>query len=339
MEKLISSRCNLQSVPESYILPPERRPGELIVPLCNTIPVIDLHGEFGCNRSELIQQIIKSSQEFGFFQLVNHGVSVELMRDVLIVAKKFFELPAEDKASLYSEDPKQCCRLYTSIDYATEKVHFWRDNLRHPCHPLKDHLHHWPQKPTQYREVVGRYSVEVRKLSFWLLDLIRDGLGLESGYFRDNLSQVQLMALNHYPPCPDPSLTLGLPKHSDVNLITLLNQQDVLGLQVLKDEKWLAVEPLPNAFVVNIGLMLQIISNGKLKSADHRVVTNTSVTRTTVASFIHPSSDSHIEPAKVLVSKRSPPLYRAFIYKDFVITYRVHTHEGKPPLEHLELPS
>ena len=65
------------------------------------------------------------------------------------------------------------------------------------------------------------------------------------------------MSIGHYPPCPDPSLTLGLPKHSDINLITLL-LQEMEGLQVLKDGQWLAIKPLPNAFVVNIGHTLQV---------------------------------------------------------------------------------
>jgi isopenicillin N synthase-like dioxygenase len=113
--------------------------------------------------------------------------------------------------------------------------------------------------PLNYdREVIGSYSAGVRKLSLWILDLIGEGLGLESGYFRDELSQVQFISVNHYPPCPDPSLTLGLPKHCDPNLITLVLQGKVQGLQVLKDGQWLAVEPLPNAFVVNIGYMLQV---------------------------------------------------------------------------------
>lgn len=60
-------------------------------------------------------------------QLTNHGVSKKLMSNVLEVAEEFFELPVEDKASIYSEDPKRSCRLYTSIDYDKEKVHFWRD--------------------------------------------------------------------------------------------------------------------------------------------------------------------------------------------------------------------
>lgn len=89
------------------------------------------------------------------------------------------------------------------------------------------------------------------------IGLICEGLGLEGGYFKTGgLSEVQLMTLNHYPPCPQPSLTLGLPEHADVNLITLLNQGQVLGLQVLKGTyQWLAIEPLPNGFVINIGYM------------------------------------------------------------------------------------
>ncbi|CAK9140639.1 unnamed protein product [Ilex paraguariensis] len=337
MEKLISIRSNIQTVPESYVLPPDRRPGKQDVPLCKTIPVIDLKGEHAHDKAELIQKIIKASQEFGFFQVINHGVPEELMRNALMVGAEFFDMPAEEKASFYSEDPKKSCRLYTSIDYVREKVHFWRDTFRHPCHPLEDHVKDWPEKPARYREVVGSYAVEVRKLGMWLLDLICEGIGLKPGYLGSGLSQVQLMALNHYPPCPDPSLTLGLPKHSDVNLITLLNQGEVNGLQVLKDERWLAVEPVTNVFVVNIGHMLQIISNGKLRSADHRVVTNTSVARTTVASFIFPSSDSLVEPARPLTNKGSPPRYKAFICKDFVSTYIADTHEGKPPLERYEL--
>ncbi|KAJ1417500.1 Oxoglutarate/iron-dependent dioxygenase [Sesbania bispinosa] len=110
-----------------------------------------------------------------------------------------------------------------------------------------------------FRDVMGSYSVKVRKLSLQLLDLICKGLGLDSGYFSDELSNVQLIAINHYPTCPDPSLTLGLPKHSYVNLITLLFQDDEMhGLQVWKDGQWFAVEPLPNALVVNIGHMLQV---------------------------------------------------------------------------------
>ncbi|XP_052169978.1 protein DOWNY MILDEW RESISTANCE 6-like [Diospyros lotus] len=341
MEKLISNSCNFLSVPESYVLPPEIRPGELPAPPCTAIPVVDLR-RVGGGRKDLIQQIIWASEEFGFFQLTGHGVSEELMHRVLTVSKEFFELPAEEKARFYSEDPQRSCRLYTSINFSKEKVHFWRDKLQHSCHPLEDHIQQWPENPASYREVVGNYSVEMRRLSLWLLDLIGQGLGLEPGFFRGcgALCRVQKIAVNHYPRCPDPSLTLGLAKHCDASLITLLNQGTVAGLQVLKDEQWFTIEPLPNALVVNIGYMLQIISNGKLKSAEHRVVTNTDTARTTVASFIDPSYDSHIEPAKgLLVKESSPQLYKAFTYRDFVSSYVVDVYDGKPPLDRYMLQS
>ncbi|KAL7172570.1 hypothetical protein ACSBR2_032124 [Camellia fascicularis] len=69
------------------------------------------------------------------------------------VAKELFELPADDNASLYSEDPKKSCRLYMSIDCVHEKVLFWRDTLRFHCHPLDDYVEDWPRNPARYRYV------------------------------------------------------------------------------------------------------------------------------------------------------------------------------------------
>ncbi|XP_059663747.1 hyoscyamine 6-dioxygenase-like [Cornus florida] len=339
MEKLVSNwYSTVQSLPESYVLPPDQRPGKLIVPLCKTIPVIDLGKAVGHDQSNIVQQILDASQEFGFFQVINHGVSENLMEDTRSLFKDFFNMPDEDKAIFYSEDSSKGCRLYTSsFNDAKIKVQYWRDNLRHPCHPLEECMQLWPQKPTRYREVVGKYSVEVRELSLRILRLICEGLGLQPGYFGDELTKFQLLTVNHYPPCPDPSLTLGLPKHCDPNLITILLQGDVYGLQVFKDVQWIGIEPLPNAFVVNIGHQLQIISNGKLKSAEHRAVTNSKEARTTIVTLINPSFDSVIESAEDLVSECNPPLYRAFQYREFLQTYSASGGDTKTALEPYKL--
>ncbi|KAF5937487.1 hypothetical protein HYC85_024993 [Camellia sinensis] len=74
----------------------------------------------------------------------------------------------------------------------------------------------------------------MRKLSFRILDLICEGLGVEAGYFADELSKIQGLAANHYPSCPNPSLVLGLGGHCDPNLLAIL-QQEVYGLQIFKD--------------------------------------------------------------------------------------------------------
>ncbi|KAL8089156.1 protein DOWNY MILDEW RESISTANCE 6-like [Apium graveolens] len=322
MEKLVSSWSSGHIIPEDYIFPLEKRPGEkFAIPVCKAIPVIDL-GKASHDRKDIIQQIINASQKFGFFQVINHGVSGALVDETMSVVKEFFNMADAEKASVYSDDHTKSCRLHTSSpNYDTEKSHFWRDYLRHPCHPLEEYIHLWPENPTTYRDIVGRYSVEVRNLSLRILELIGEGLGLEPGYFEGELSNELLMSTNYYPPCPDPSLSLGLPKHSDPNLITLLLQADIDGLQVYIDNQWLGVEPLPNAFVVNIGHQLQIVSNEKFRSAEHRAVTNSREARTTIASFISPSNSCIIEPAKAHINEGNPALYRAFQYQEFLKSY------------------
>ncbi|XVF71988.1 hypothetical protein PTKIN_Ptkin12aG0084800 [Pterospermum kingtungense] len=339
MEKLVSSWCNGETLPESYIFPPETRPGNVTVPSCKTIPVIDLSKVEAKNRNHIIQQILKASEEFGFFQVVNHGIPENVMKESMDVFKEFFQMPEEEKAKFYSEDPKKASRLLTSsVNYDWEKVHLWRDNLRHPCYPLEECIKHWPEKPTRYREVVAKCSIESKKLALRILELISEGLGLESGYLGNKLSEALGIAVNHYPPCPDPSLTLGISKHCDPNLITILHQEDVSGLQVYKDGEWIGVEPLPNAIVVNIGNQLQIISNNKLKSAEHRVVTNSTVARTSAAFFIGPSDDCVIAPAKSLIDHAcNPPLFRAFEYKEFAHAYFSNMGNNELALEPFKL--
>lgn len=111
---------------------------------------------------------------------------------------------------------------------------------------------------TNFREVVSAYSVETKKLITKISDVISEGLGFEKGYLGGELSKVQLLSVNYYPPCPDPNLALGMHSHCDPNLFTVLYQGNVYGLQILKDGKWTGVEPLPNAFVVFIGCQLQV---------------------------------------------------------------------------------
>ncbi|KAJ6306516.1 hypothetical protein OIU78_021769 [Salix suchowensis] len=248
--------------------------------------------------------------------------------------------PAEDKAIFYIEDArsKKYCKLYpSSLIYATEDVHLWRDNLKHDCHPLEKCIQDWPEKPTRYRQVVGSYATEVTKMVPRILELIGEGLGLESGYFEGKLGEVTSLSVNHYPPCPDPSLTLGLSKHCDPNLITILLQDDVCGLQIFKDNEWIGVDPVPNAFVVNIGYQLQIMSNNKLKSVEHRAVTNSRTARTSAAFFFTPRDDIMIEPAEVFVNASNPPVFRAFQYIEFLRNYMTETDINDDALEHFKL--
>ncbi|KAJ7977258.1 hyoscyamine 6-dioxygenase-like [Quillaja saponaria] len=332
MAKLVSSWYNdVKIFPENYIFPLESRPGNITVPLASSIPVIDLSE---ANRTNTIQKILKAGEEFGFFQVINHGVSENSVNKAMKVFKEFFKMQAEDKESLYSEDNSKICRVYTSTaSYATEEFHRWRDNLRHQCHPLEQYQIFWPEKPIRYQEYVRECSIEVKQLASRILELISEGLGIRSGYFDGELSESLLLSVNHYPPCPEPSLTWGASKHCDPGLITILIQDEIYGLQVLKNGEWIGVKPIANAFVVNVGYQLQIISNGKLKSVLHQVVANSSHARTSAAFFLQPLEDGIVEPAKALTHASNPPIYKSFKYKEFLSYYLSKNGDPEVALE------
>lgn len=109
------------------------------------------------------------------------------------------------------------------------------------------------------RQVVARYIEGMRRVSLRILEVICEGLGLEKGYLGE-MSQVQFLTASNYPACPDPTLTLGVLPHFDHSLITILFQ-NVQGLQVMLKGKWMGVEVVPNAFVVNIGTQIQVTFN------------------------------------------------------------------------------
>ncbi|KAG6394976.1 hypothetical protein SASPL_145567 [Salvia splendens] len=311
METLMSNWLNpVENTPEKYIFPANQRPGSQPFPVMNDIPLIDLQHP---NPQHIIHQIIDACQRFGIFQVINHGIPGSLMEDTMAVMKGFFAGPAEHKASLYSTDLTKKCRIYSStLNYDSEEVHYWRDNLTHHCYPLHDHIHLWPHHPPTYRQVVGAYAVETRKLMVRILETICEGLGLKPDYLEGEMTKTQLLSVNHHIPCPDPSLTLGMPQHTDPNLITILQQCSVPGLQVFRHHQWMDVPSDPTAFLVVPGLQLKVMSNGRFWSPIHRVMTHREEARTTIGTFLIPSNEIVIEPAG-----DSPAAYRGFTYAEF----------------------
>ncbi|XP_071690339.1 hyoscyamine 6-dioxygenase-like [Rutidosis leptorrhynchoides] len=305
---------DVENVPDAYIFPKKDRPHNLDLPVCNSIPVIDLSKATN-GHIQPVEAIITASQEFGFFQVINHGIPKTTVIDAASVVKEFFDMPAKDKSGINAH--KKGYVYANSTDYAKDGVHLWRENLKHPCHHLRECIRLWPDKPIRYKETIAAYLQEIDKLSSKLLEMICEGLGLELGYFK-GMSEVQLLVANFYPRCPDPSLTLGLLPHQDPSLITVLYQDNSTGLQFMKDGQWINVSAIPNSFVVNIGNQLEIISNGKLKSNKHRVVTSTNETRRSIATLVNPTPDCIIEPAKTLVNELEPSRYTASQYNEFV---------------------
>ncbi|KAL3742802.1 hypothetical protein ACJRO7_018158 [Eucalyptus globulus] len=317
---LIDRVPGINRVPNSYIRPQADRPNltEVEASDASTIPLIDLQGLFGPNRDDIIRQIGKACQRDGFFQIKNHGIPEEVVQAIMNIAGEFFRLPESERLKNYSDDPSKSTRLSTSFNIKTEKVSNWRDFLRLHCYPLEEYMHEWPTNPPSFRKEVGEYCTRVRELALKLLEAISESLGLEREYISKNLGKHgQHMAMNYYPPCPQPELTYGLPGHTDQNLITILLQDDVPGLQVLRDGKWIAVNPIPNTFIVNIGDQMQVISNDKYKSILHRAVVNCDRERISIPTFYCPSPEALIGPAQGLIDHDNPAVYRSFTYEEY----------------------
>lgn len=113
---------------------------------------------------------------------------------------------------------------------------------------------------------MGAYATALKDLGSRVLGCISQGIGLEKDYFACELSEDNILTVNHYPPSPNPSLTLGLTKHTDPNLITILQAVpvEVPGLELIKEEKWLSFGTAPDAFMVFVGNQLEVISLLKL---------------------------------------------------------------------------
>nr|GMD58530.1 protein DOWNY MILDEW RESISTANCE 6 [Ipomoea batatas] len=146
--RLLFSGTPYSTLPHKYIRPESERPKLSEVATCDDVPVIDL----GCgDRSLIVRQIGDACRHYGFFQVINHGVSKKVIDDMLKVAHDFFNLSVEEKMKLYSDDPSKTMRLSTSFNVKKETVHNWRDYLRLHCYPLEKYAPEWPSNPPALR--------------------------------------------------------------------------------------------------------------------------------------------------------------------------------------------
>ncbi|KAA8534067.1 hypothetical protein F0562_031740 [Nyssa sinensis] len=331
-------------VPDRYIKPPPERP---LISSDNSdinIPLIDLGGFFGDEylRATTLTQISEACREWGFFQVVNHGVRPELMDGAREVWRQFFHLPFESK-QVYANAPKTYEGYGSRLGVQKGAILDWSDYyfLHYlPC-SLKDH-HKWPALPVSLREVIEEYSEQVVKLCGVLMKVLSLNLGLREEYLQNAFGGTNIGAclrVNFYPKCPQPDLTLGLSSHSDPGGMTLLlPDQRVAGLQVRRGNNWITVKPARHAFIVNIGDQIQVLSNAIYKSVEHRVIVNSNKERVSLAFFYNPRSDLPIEPAKELVTPDKPALYPAMTFDEYRLFIRLKGPQGKSQVESLKSP-
>ncbi|KAI3849244.1 hypothetical protein MKX03_001643 [Papaver bracteatum] len=154
-------------------------------------------------------------------------------------------------------------------------------------------------------------------------------------FFENGIQEVRI---NYYPPCPQPENVIGLTPHSDPGGLTILLQlNEVHGLQIRKEKIWVPIIPLPNAFVVNIGDSLEILSNGIYRSVEHRAMVNSTKERLSVATFNNLRADREIGPILDLITPETPALFRTTGYEDYFKKFFSRKLEGKSFLDSLRI--
>ncbi|CAL5206711.1 unnamed protein product [Lathyrus oleraceus] len=319
----------IKTIPSFFIHPPETlsdlAPGSGPEPEIPTIDLSAIHD----SRAAVVDQIRSAAGSVGFFQVINHGVSRELLRSVIGAIKAFHEQPAEVKGQVYRRQIGTGVSYISNLDLFTSKAASWRDTLQIRTGPIAVEE---KEIPEVCRKEVMEWDREVVRVGDILLGLLSEGLGLgEEGFKELDLSQGRLMVGHYYPFCPQPNLTVGLNSHADPGALTILLQDHIGGLQVRTQQGWVHVKPLDGALVINIGDLLQIISNEEYMSADHRVLANSSnEPRVSSAVFLMPGNREKLfGPLPELTSAEKPALYREFTLNEFLTRFFKKELDGK----------
>ncbi|KAJ4714225.1 flavanone 3-hydroxylase [Melia azedarach] len=288
----------------SFVRDEDERPKVAYNQFSNEIPVISLSGidEVEGKRAEICKKIVEACEDWGIFQVIDHGVDAELISKMTRLAKEFFALPPEEKLRFDMSGGKKGGFIVSS-HLQGESVQDWREIVTYFSYPIRNRDYcRWPDKPEGWIEATKEYSDKLMGLACKLLEVLSEAMGLEKeALTKACVDMDQKVVVNYYPKCPQPDLTLGLKRHTDPGTITLLLQDQVGGLQATRDngKTWITVQPVEGAFVVNLGDHGHYLSNGRFKNADHQAVVNSNCSRLSIATFQNPAPEATVYPLKI----------------------------------------
>ncbi|KAM0951217.1 putative gibberellin 2-beta-dioxygenase [Dioscorea sansibarensis] len=306
-----------------------------------SVPVIDL--SWRRERERAAKLIVRACEEFGFFKVVNHGVSHDLVSSMEAEAMNFFSLPAREKQQAGPPNP---------LGYGARNIGFTGDigDLEYlllntnPSFISQKALSICKTDPSKFCEVVNEYVGAMRELASEILEMLGEGLGLGdvhglSKFIRDTEND-SLLRFNHYTVIqqdepynnnnnnnnnnnPTSKSTtrnskIGFGDHSDPQIITVLHSNDVPGLQILASSPdgpvWVPVPPDPTAFYVIVGDALRALTNGRLMSVRHRAmaISRSSSSRLSMIYFGGPPLHAQISPFPETVTPQAPRRYKSF---------------------------
>ncbi|KAL2463649.1 1-aminocyclopropane-1-carboxylate oxidase-like protein 3 [Forsythia ovata] len=316
--------AGITKVPRIFIQPPDDydKKSNPSNPLCE-FPLIDLEGfsDDPNKRKEIIDSVRDASEAWGFFQVINHGIPDSVLEEMLDGVRRFYEQDTEVKKEWYTRDTTRRVVYNSNFDLYSAPSANWRDTIFCPMAP---DLPKPDELPLVCRDIMIEFTKQVMKLGSFLFQLLSVALGLKPDHLEDMGCAEGLALLCHYyPMCPQPELTLGTSQHADGDFLTVSTKRPVRG-----------------ALVVNIGDLLQLVSNDRFFSSEHRVLANNVTPRISVACFFRSdlsASSKLYGPIEELLSEDNPPKYRATTVKDYVTYYNTKGLDRTSALLHYRI--
>jgi isopenicillin N synthase-like dioxygenase len=288
------------------------------------IPVLSIR-DFEQQPDDFSAALGRAWREFGFVGIRDHGLSDELIDQAYASFRAFFALPAEAKQR-YHQPGSGGARGYTGFGVEQARDHdvpdlkeFWHvgRELTGP-NPAPDILlpNLWPAEVADFRNHALALYEALDQLGARILSALALEIGLVPDWFADKINYGNsILRPIHYPPIREavPGAVRAA-RHEDINLITLLIGSKEQGLEILtRDERWVPVSTLPGTIVVNVGDMLQRLTNHVYPSTTHRVVNPPGEAarqaRYSIPFFLHPNPDFVIETLPQCISEQNPNRY------------------------------
>ncbi|KAL2487945.1 2-oxoglutarate (2OG) and Fe(II)-dependent oxygenase superfamily protein [Forsythia ovata] len=330
----------IAKVPERYVQPPQERIDKLDA-FTQVLSPIDLSKlDQPAEHDQVAEAVVRAAETLGFFQVVNHGVPIELLEALKDASHKFFAQPPGKKAVyLKGVSPSPLVKYGTSFVPEKEKALEWKDYVSMVYTNDAEALENWPD---HCKDVALEYLKASTMMVKKLLEILLNNIGAT----QDQDSRIEaligqkMVNMNFYPACPNPELTVGVGRHSDMGTLTVLLQDGIGGLYVKAEEnidagkmaEWIEIPPIPGALVINVGDTLQILSNGRYKSAEHRVRTTSMQSRVSIPLFTTPKPTVKIGPLPQLVEIDQIAHYREIAFGDYMNNFFGKAHDGKSSL-------
>lgn len=292
------------------------------------IPVVDLSDFLSgdeARKKNFVNQLGKAYEDVGFVAVKNHGIPDDLIAELYKSVQQFFSMPSETK---YNYEKKELAgqRGYTSFgrehakgsDAPDLKEFFQYGQTVEDGDPIKKE---YPENVSvaevpAFSQTLRKAYKNFEKSGKALLQAIALYLGLDEHYFDEFVHNGNsILRAIHYPPITnEPKSAIRAEQHEDINLITLLVGASADGLQILtKQNEWVGVTSLPEQIVVNVGDMLQRLTNNKLRSTTHRVVNPPrelwGTSRYSIPFFLHPKGSMDLTCLEGCISEESPKAY------------------------------